>query len=81
MAVRTRGFNSPSDFVSALQKEASKEYIVYDGSARMTQVYQTFWNSQDGEPALLTTYQYDGVSTRITGRKETLSTWTGSWDF
>lgn len=81
MATRTRSFNSPSDFIRALQEEASKEHLVYDVNGRMTATYQTFWNSQAGELTLRTDYNYDGSSHLITGRKESLTTWDGSWDF
>lgn len=81
MAKRTRSFNSPSDFIEALQKEASKEHLVYDGTYRLVTTYQTFWNSLDGELALRTDYQYDSTSARITGRKETISAWDEAWDF
>ncbi len=60
--------------------EYIKQHLVYDGSSRMIQVYEARANAVNGDTALLTTYAYDGVSTRISDMKETVSTWNSAWD-
>lgn len=57
-----------------------KSYIAYDGSSRMEYVYETHTDAIDGAPCLVTQYVYDGASTRITKMKETVGTWSSSYD-
>lgn len=68
------------EFLEALGKEVMKVHRVYDGSDRVSEHYETFANTIHGGPALKTTYTYDGVSERVIGMKEELSTWDSSWD-
>jgi IMP cyclohydrolase len=80
MAIPRDTIKHPTDFIRAHLNEATKEYIVYDGTSRMTEVYVATVDAEDGEPCLKTTYEYDGVSTRIVKRKEELDLWDSSWD-
>lgn len=75
------GIPKPTDKIKSHGKEGLKVHIVYDGSNRMSEVYETLADAIHGQVALKTTYQYDGITTRITGMKEELSTWDSSWDF
>lgn len=73
----------PNDRRGRLQTEAHemvKQYLVYDGSGRVTDVYTAHTDAVDGTPCSRTRYSYDGVSSRIEKRKEQDATWDSSWD-
>jgi hypothetical protein len=57
-----------------------KQYIVYDGSGRMTDVYTAHTNAITGTPCTRTRYSYDGTSSRVEKRKEQDATWDATWD-
>lgn len=71
---------SPTDYIRTHQEEATKEYIAYDGDGRMTATYVASYAAEHGDPCLKTTYAYDGSSTRIQKRKESVDAWDSSWD-
>lgn len=75
------GTNRSSDFIRSSGVEGIKMHIAYDGSNRMELVYEASADAKNGEACLLTTYQYIGITTRISGMKEELATWDSSWDF
>ena len=75
------GTNRPTDFIGSSGKEGIKQHIEYDGSNRMDEVYEAITGAKHGDACLLTSYQYIGVTTRISGMKEALATWDSSWDF
>lgn len=75
------GEKRPADFVKSGPTEGIKSHMVYDGSNRLSEVYEAMADALNGATALKTSYQYDGASTRITGMKEELSTWNSAWDF
>ncbi len=79
MATGTRA-QSPTDYLDTHQHEATKEYIEYDVDGRMIATYVASYAANDGEPCLKTTYAYDGSSTRIQKRKESLDVWDSAWD-
>mgnify|MGYP006921347254 CR=1 FL=1 len=60
--------------------ELVKSYIEYDGTERMTTVYEAPASALNGAVALKTEYVYDGVSTRIIKMKESESQWNSTWD-
>ncbi len=60
--------------------EMVKQYVVYDGSGRMTDVYVAHTDAADGTPCSRTQYEYDGTSSRVTKRKELDATWDTTWD-
>jgi hypothetical protein len=45
----------------------------------MIAVYEARSEAKHGEPALLTTYQYQGASNRVDVMKESESVWDGAW--
>jgi hypothetical protein len=59
--------------------EYVKQKFVYDESGRMIAVYEARSEAKHGEPALLTTYQYQGASNRVDVMKESESVWDGAW--
>jgi len=76
----TLAYSRASDFVTAHMHEAIKSHSVYDGSSRLISFYVAIEQASNGETCALTTYTYDGASSRIVGMKETLSTWNSAWD-
>ncbi len=60
--------------------EYVKQYMVYDGSNRMTDLYTAYIDAADGESCMRTQYEFDGSSARIVKRKESNSTWDSSWE-
>lgn len=72
-----------SDRTSVLKtnlKERVKQYIVYDGSSRMTDIYEAHADASDGTPCLRTKYTYDGASSRIVKRLEAEDVWSSAYD-
>ena len=69
-----------TELLKSQDKELVKQYIVYDGSSRPESVYTAVSTAITGTPCTLTTYAYDGISTRITKRRESYSSWDSSWD-
>ncbi len=66
--------------VLTLENEYTKEYCVYDGSNRLSELYQAATDAEDADPCLLTEYSYDGASSRVEKRKESVSAWQVAWD-
>ena len=62
------------------EKEYIKQYFEYDGSGRMTTVYEARANAADGAICLKTTYEYDGATTRIAKMAEEEAEWDADWD-
>lgn len=77
MAIKTP---NPYGHLVTGRNECIKQHFVYDGSARMTGVYEVSSNAAHGDPCLLTTYTYVSTSTRVQAMKEENSTWDSSWD-
>jgi hypothetical protein len=69
-----------NSFIPSGKNEYVKQYIVYDGSSRMTHLYEGPANMVHGDACMLTEYAYDGAGTDITKRKESESTWDSSYD-
>lgn len=66
--------------LTSLKNELKKEFVAYDGSDRPISYYQAHINAGDGEPCLLTTITYVGVSTRIEKSKETIGLWSTAYE-
>jgi hypothetical protein len=73
-------FAKSTDFISPFQKESIKAHYVYDGTGRITHEYVASTAAVNGQSCLLTRYTYDGVTSRVVGMKEELSTWDETWD-
>lgn len=68
------------EFLKTGEKEYIKAYLVYDGSSRLTTIYEARANADHGAYCLKTTYAYDGTSNRVQKSKEEDATWDSSWD-
>lgn len=62
------------------QNEMIKSYITYDGSDRMSVVYEARANAEDGDPCMKTTYTYVTGTTRIEKMLEEVAEWDSSYD-
>ncbi len=60
--------------------EGMKTYSVYDPSGRLIEFYEAATDAADGNNCLLTTYEYDGVSSRVLKTKESIAQWDASYD-
>ena len=69
-----------TEMLKTVRKELMKQYIVYDGSSRMTDVYEGPNDMYHGAPCIHTQYGYDGPSTRIYKMRESYATWDSTWD-
>lgn len=69
-----------TDRIKTQLNEARKEYFEYDGSNRLSKVYEAPIDAVNGDVCLVTEYAYDGVSLRIQKGKEYLGTWSSSYD-
>jgi hypothetical protein len=67
-------------FLKTQFKEAVKQYLVYDGFFRMTDVYAAPVDAVHGDECLRTQYAYDGGSVRIQKTKESIATWDSAWE-
>jgi hypothetical protein len=67
-------------FLATGNKEYIKSYLVYDGSNRLEYVYEARANAQHGDYALVTQYEYDGVSNRVVKTLESSGTWDSTYD-
>ncbi len=72
--------NDRSSLLKTALHERTKNYVVYDGSGRMTDNYETHADAEDGSPCLRTRYEYVGVTSNISKRLETEATWDETWD-
>lgn len=62
-------------------RERVKQYIVYDGSGRATDIYEVHADARDGDPCLRTRYSFDGATNRVVKRYETEDVWSSSYDY
>lgn len=68
------------DMLKALKLEALKEYREYDGSFRVIAVYQANTDADNNDLCLKTEFVYDGTSSRVIKKKESLVPWQSSWN-
>lgn len=73
--------NRPSDFIPTQTQEAVKAHFEYDSLNRLSKSYSANFYAQNGEPCLVTEYQYVGSSTRVANMKEHEGVWNSAWDF
>lgn len=71
---------SKEEIINALQKEAMKEYYVYDGSNRVIEQYQAPTDTPEGGACLRTDYTYVGGTTNREKMKETIVPWQTIWE-
>lgn len=76
----TQNFAQATDFIGSHLGEAIKSHSVYDISNRLTDFYTALTDAIPGTSCMRTRYTYDGITSRIIGTKEELSTWDSSWD-
>lgn len=60
--------------------EMVKQYLVYDGDGRVTDVYTAHTDAITGTPCSRTRYSYVTGTTRVEKRKEQDATWDTTWD-
>lgn len=72
---------SDTGHLKTAKHELLKQYVVYDGSGRMTDIYEARNDAADGAPCLRTRYSYDGTSSRILKRLETTDVWSAAYDY
>jgi hypothetical protein len=73
--MESMGQKHPTDLVRSFGRQAIKQYIVYDGFDRPTEVYEALSSAENGNQCLLTEYEYDGTSSRVIKMRESLTTW------
>lgn len=71
---------SKEEIINALQKEAMKEYYVYDTSNRVVQQWQATTETPHGGACLYTQYTYVGGTTNREKMKEEVVPWDSSWE-
>lgn len=71
---------SKRSVLRTLKDELHKCRYFYDGDGRNTYVVQAARDARDGDLCLVTKYEYDGVSTRISSSREYEGQWDGDWD-
>lgn len=69
-----------TDRIKSQLNEARKAYYEYDGSDRLSKIYEAPIDAENGNTALITELTYDGVSLRIQKEKEYLGTWSSAYD-
>jgi hypothetical protein len=61
-------------------KELMKSYYEYDGLSRLSKVFDAHIDTVHNSPCLITEYEYEGATARITKRKEYYGTWDSSYE-
>lgn len=56
-------------------------FSVYDVSGRLIEFHEARVSAKDGDPAFLTEYKYEGVTSTIIATKESVVKWDSSYDF
>lgn len=72
--------NNDTGMIKTAQRELVKQYVTYDGSNRTQYIYEVRADADHGCPCMRTEYEYDGTTSRVVKRKESLATWDSSWD-
>ena len=70
-----------TDLVIPHINEAIKSHFEYDGFGRLLFSVTALADSDHGDRALRTDYQYLLTTNKVTGSKEELTTWDSAWDF
>lgn len=69
-----------AEHFDALKNEKMKTYAVRDGSQRVVKLYEAPLGVQDGEPCLVTLYEYAGSNTVPSISLETDGFWNIAWE-
>jgi hypothetical protein len=69
------------DLILSSLGEGIKTKSVYDGSDRLIEFYEAPASSFDGDPCLITYYQYVGATSLVDATKEVVGQWDATWDF
>lgn len=69
-----------AEHFDALKNEKMKTYAVRDGSQRVIKLYEAPLHVQDGEPCLVTLYEYSGSNATPDMALETNATWNSDWE-
>lgn len=69
-----------ADFIKPLRDEVAKTYAVRDLSQRVIKLYEAPLSTQDGEPCLVTLYEYTASNTVPTITIETYGLWNIAWE-
>jgi len=60
--------------------EFVKQFISYDGLDRPEFVYTAYVDTPDQGPCEVTQYEYDGTTSRVTKRRESVGVWLAAYD-
>lgn len=71
---------SDTGHLKTQEHELVKQYIEYDGSARVEYVYTVRADAVDNTPCSVVRYAYDGTTSRVIYMKEYTATWDISWE-
>ncbi len=67
--------------IKTQQSQYIKSHCIFDGTFRVTHLYEAPSAAVNGSPCMVTRFQFDGVSTRVSGSIEEDATWSSAWDF
>lgn len=67
--------------IKTQQSQYIKTHCDFDGSFRVTALYEAASAIANGGPCMVTRFQYDGISTRVSGTVEEDAVWNSAWDF
>lgn len=67
--------------IKTQQAQYIKTHCEFDGSFRVTHLYEAPTALAHGKQCMVTRFQYDGASTRVSGTIEEDATWDSAWDF
>jgi len=71
--------NSKTGLLKTQKHELVKQYLVLDGSDRVSKIYTAPTDAVTGTPCEVTEYIYYLTTTIVIGRKEGKATWDASW--
>lgn len=66
--------------IKTSQQQYVKTHSVFDGSFRLTHIYEAASATTNGAPCMVTRFSYDGSSSRIENSVEEDAFWDSSWD-
>jgi hypothetical protein len=68
------------DYLRSVKYEAMKVHRELDGTGRTIYQYDCPAETPDGGICMRTQYAYSGSTFTVTGMRESLATWSASWD-
>ena len=69
-----------AELLKSQAHELVKQFIVYDGSSRPTDVYTAQLSAVTGTQCIRTTYTYSGSTSLVLKRKEYYDVWSSTYD-